>query len=189
MTGGYFHDLRTLQPKSQMKDEVKCLQKHRWIDRWTRAVFLTFGLYNRNTNSFVYCSFLFEQLPKTGRVLLRASFQPFRLNQLYTGTELIYCFIYLALIIYYMVSEMRSLIEKGRRYVRDIWSYINWSIIVCSWVGVGLHLYREIERKRIGQALKIDRRRYPINLQFLSYLDSALTYVLAFCCFFATIKM
>ena len=121
MTGGYFHDLRNLQPISQTKDEVKCLQENHWIDRWTRAVFLTFGLYNRNTNSFVYCSFLLEQLPQTGHVLVRASFQPFRLNQLYTGTELIYCFIYLALIIYYMVSEVRAVIEKGRRYMRDIW--------------------------------------------------------------------
>ena len=189
MTGGYIQELKPLTSRSEIAKQLKYLREHQWIDQRTRAVFLTFGLYNQNTNFFVYCSILFEQLPVTGQIALRASFQPFRLTQLYTGTELIYCLIYLALVIYYMIVELKTLIEKGRKYIREFWSYVNWMIIICSWVGVGIQVYREVERKRIRNALKIERRKYPINLQFLSYLDNVLIYILAFCCFFGTIKM
>lgn len=186
--GGYVYDMKTDETK-RWTNTLRFLQEHQWIDRQTRAVFLTFGLYNANSNLFVYCSLLLEQLPGTGKLILRPSFQPFKLLQLYSGTDVIYCLIYLVLIIYYMNTEVRLFLEKRKTYMRQFWSYINWIIIVCSWMGAGVHFYREAERKRMGNALRSKPVDNPVSLQLFSYLDNFLTYLLGFCCFFGTIKM
>ena len=188
MSGGYVHEIMA-KDSNLMKAGFKYLKDHRWIDRYTRAVFLTFGLYNPNANLFVYCTLLLEQLPITNNLILRPSFQPFKLVQLYTGTDLIYCLIYLILIIYYMITEIKLILQKRKAYLKQFWSYINWAIIFCSWFAVVIHILRQTEVKKMAKTLKENRGLSPINLQFFSYLDSVLTYLLGFCCFFGTIKM
>jgi polycystin 1L2 len=188
MAGGYVHEIVGGKPEKVIL-EFENLRNHSWIDRYTRAVFLTFGLYNPNVNLFVYCSLLLEQLPTTFELILRPSFQPFKLVQLYTGTDLIYCLIYLILILYYMYAEIKLIFEMRKAYIKQFWSYINWAIIFCSWFGVVIHIFRQTEMKKMVNSLKDNKEKTGVNLQFFSYLDSLLTYLLGFCCFFGTIKM
>jgi len=138
--GGYTHVIRAVN-STQIIKGFQYLQNHHWIDRYTRAVFLTFGLYNPNSNLFVYCSLLLEQLPTTAELILRPSFQPFKLVQLYTGKDLIYCLIYLILVIYYMYTEIKLFFQMPKTYIKQFWSYINWAIIICSWAGVVIHVF------------------------------------------------
>jgi hypothetical protein len=187
MSGGYIHEIRGVN-SPQILLGFKTLQEHRWIDRYTRAIFLTFGLYNPNANLFVYCSLLLEILPTTSELIVRPSFQPFKLVQLYTGTDLIYCLIYVILILYYMYAEIKLIFEIGKAYIKQFWSYINWGIIFCSWFGIVIHILRQSELKKMAQLLKSEDKK-GVNLQYFSYLDNLLTYLLAFCCFFATLKM
>ncbi|CAF2051343.1 unnamed protein product [Rotaria magnacalcarata] len=188
MPGGYIHEIEG-DSNDTIRNGFLYLQNHRWIDRYTRAVFLTLALYNPNANLFVHCSFILEQLPDIRRVIFRASFQPFKIVQLYTGADLIYCFIYLILIIYYMVKEIKLLIKKRQSYIKEFWSYINWGIIVCSWAGVVIHIFRQTELKKLSNSLENVKGLKPISLTFFAYLDSLLTYLLSFCCFFGTIKI
>jgi hypothetical protein len=188
MSGGYIHEIQSTN-STQIIKGLEDLRNNQWIDRYTRAVFLTFGLYNPNANLFVYCSILLEQLPITYDLILRPSFQPFKLVQLYTGTELIYCLIYLILIIYYMITEIKLFLRMRKAYIKEFWSYMNWAIIFCSWFAVVIHIYRQTEVNKMGNILKEQQGRNPMNLQLFSYLDSVLTYLLAFCCFFGTLKM
>lgn len=187
MSGGYIHEMKGNKIDS-IKQDLKNLHEHHWIDRYTRAIFLTFGLYNPNVNLFVYCSLLLEQLPTTFEIVLRPSFQPFKLVQLYTGTDLIYCLVYLILILYYMYTELKLIFQMGKKYLKQFWSYINWGIIICSWFGVAIHIYRQTEMKKMIDSLE-EKNQTFVHLQFFSYLDSLLTYLLGFCCFFGTIKM
>ncbi|CAF3678781.1 unnamed protein product [Rotaria sordida] len=188
MAGGYVHEIQGIT-KEQILNGFQYLQNHHWIDRYTRAIFLTFSLYNPNANLFVYCSLLLEQLPATTNLIFRSSFQPFKLIQLYTGKDLIYCIIYLILIIYYTIIEIKIFLKVRKAYMKQFWSYINWAIIICSWIGVAIHILRQTEVNKMGNSLKLTKGRRPINLQFFSYLDSVLTYLLSFCCFFGTIKI
>ncbi|UJR25593.1 hypothetical protein I4U23_006937 [Adineta vaga] len=188
MAGGYVHEIRGSNIDA-IRNGIRNLRTHHWIDRYTRAVFLTFGLYNPNANLFVYCSFLLEQLPITNTVIFQASFQPFKLVQLYTGTELLYCLSYLILIIYYMITEIKLFLETRQGYIKQFWSYVNWAIIICSWFGVVIHVYRQIEVKKMAKILERTKGQEPINLQLFSYLDNVLTYLLGFCCFFGTVKI
>lgn len=184
--GGYVYHLRgTLQNITASLNE---LENTSWIDRNTRAVFLTFSLYNPNVNLFVYCSLLMEYIPSIGSLVPRASFQPFKLVQLYTNGDLIYCLVYLLIVIYYIYIEIRFSVKLKKSYFKRVWSYINWTMIVCSWVGVGIHFIRQNELNRLGQIFKMSHSFYPVNLQFASYLNNILIYQIGFCCFFATIK-
>jgi hypothetical protein len=187
MSGGYIHEIKG-QSSDAILSELKQLRDYHWIDRYTRAIFLTFGLYNANANLFVHCSLLLEQLPKTLELIVRPSFQPFKLVQLYSGTDLIYCLIYVILILYYMYAEIKLIFEIRKAYIKQFWSYINWGIIVCSWFGIVIHILRQAEFKKMGQSMKSGQKK-ALNLQYFSYLDSVLTYLLAFCCFFGTLKM
>ncbi|CAF3773960.1 unnamed protein product [Rotaria sp. Silwood1] len=130
-----------------------------------------------------------EYLPSMGCLIPRVSFQPLKLVQLYTNIELIYIIIYLFLIRYYIYIKIRLIIEHRLSYIKQIWSYINWTIIIFSWIGVGFHFMRQAELKRLGKLFKFSHGYYPINLQFVSYLNNLLTDQLGFCCFFTTIKL
>lgn len=188
MSGGYIHDIQGDTPEL-IKSGFKYLKDHNWIDRNTRAIFLTFGLYNPNANFFVLCTFLLEQLPATKQVIFQPIFEPFKLVQLYTGADLIYCLLYLALIIYYMVVEIKLLIKKRKAYIKQFWSYMTWGIIACSWTGVAIHVFRQTEMKKMASTFKKENGKLPVNLQFFTNLDSLLTHLLGFCCFFGTLKV
>ena len=88
-----------------------------------------------------------------------------------------------------MVDEMRVLLDRKWMYFRGLWSYVNWGIIVCSWVGVGIYVWRDREMSRIGDLFKKSNGDVYVNLQFAAYMNDLLTFVLGFCCFFATIKL
>ena len=88
-----------------------------------------------------------------------------------------------------MITEIKLFLEKRKEYIKQFWSYINWAIIFCSWFGVVIHVLRQTEAKKMAKILKENRGLKPINLQFFSYLDSLLTYLLSFCCFFGTLRM
>lgn len=188
MAGGYILEMQAMNEKLIIS-RLRYLQEHRWIDRHTRAIFLTYGLYNFNTNLFVHCSLLLERLPITGELIPRSSFQPFKLTELYTGTDLIYCLIYVALILYYMYVEIKLMFQMKKNYLKQFWSYIQWGIVFCSWFAVVIHVLRQDEIKRMQESLKKNRLKRMVSLQFFAYLHSLLTYLLGFCCFFGTLKV
>jgi hypothetical protein len=97
--------------------------------------------------------------------------------------------IYLIFIVYLMIDEIRLLVHNKWLYFRQLWSYVNWGIIVCSWTGVGIYVWRHGEMSRIGDLFKTTNGDVYIDLQFAAYMNDLLTYVLGFCCFFTSIKL
>lgn len=190
MSGGYIHAIRGTNI-NMIRSGLNYLQKYNWIDRYTRAVFLTFGFYSADSNLFVHCSLLVEQLPTTYELVVQASFEPLKLVHLYTGADLIYCLIYVLMIFYYMYVEVKTMFEMRRKYIKHFWSYMNWAIIFCSWFGIVIHILRENEVKKMTNVLNTvsKNQNQNISLESFSYLDSVLTYLLAFCCFFGTLRM
>ncbi|CAF3768567.1 unnamed protein product [Rotaria magnacalcarata] len=57
MPGGYIHEIEG-DSNDTIRNGFLYLQNHRWIDRYTRAVFLTLALYNPNANLFVHLIFV-----------------------------------------------------------------------------------------------------------------------------------
>ena len=96
--------------------------------------------------------------------------------------------LYMLFIIYYMQREIRSIFKRRMSYFRDFWSYPAMGIIICSWTGLGIYIWRIIEGKRISDLFKQTNGYAYVNLQLATYVNDVLTFLLGFCCFFGTIK-
>lgn len=78
--------------------------------------------------------------------------------------------------------------KRGLAYFRDFWSYPVMGIVVCSWTGFGVYLWRMKEGNRVGALFKATNGYAYVNLQLAAYVNDVLTFLLGFCCFFGTIK-
>jgi hypothetical protein len=87
-----------------------------------------------------------------------------------------------------MYNEIHSLFKLKLNYFRQFWSYIELGIISCSWISVGIYIWRYQEYQQIGSLFKQTNGYVYINLQLVAYVNDVLTYLLAFDCFFGTIK-
>ena len=97
--------------------------------------------------------------------------------------------IYMAFVVYFMIVEVRSLFHFKWKYFRQLWCYIEWGIIVCSWAGVGVYAWRYREMTRISSLFRQTKGRVYVNLQLATYVNDVLTFLLGFCCFFGTVKL
>ena len=69
------------------------------------------------------------------------------------------------------------------------WSYLQWSLIVCSWTALGFYIARYSEIARIDNFFRQTRGQVYIDLQFLTSINATLNSLLGFCCFFASMKL
>lgn len=188
MGGGFVYKIENFLDLNQTKQEIFLLQKLNWIDKHTRALFIEFSLFNPNVNLFAYCTILFEYLP-TGEVLNSININPFALYNYespYSIAILVFDIIYLVIIIFLMINELRKLVKSGcRKYFSYFWVYIQWTLILISWSIFFVYIYKLISRNEILNKLK---NKKDINLQGLSYWNSLLVYLFGFCTFILTIK-
>ena len=74
--------------QTESLQSARILEANRWLDRYTRAVFSEFAIYNANVNLFCVVTLLFEQLP-IGSLTPYPSILALRLYQ-YTGGEMFF---------------------------------------------------------------------------------------------------
>ena len=68
-------------------------------------------------------------------------------------------------IIYFMLMQIRLLFRLKWKYFYEFWSLIEIGIIICSWMGVGIYIWRYHECSRIGKLFKETNGYIYINLQ------------------------
>ncbi|CAM4771183.1 unnamed protein product [Rotaria magnacalcarata] len=184
--GGYVYEFRGKM--SDMLGNLSLLRELSWIDMQTRAVIIQISLYNPNVNLFIFVTIIAEFLAG-GDVFPSARIEPLSLlNYLQDSFKFICGAIYMIFIIYYMQREIRSIIIRRAHYFRDFWSYPEIGIIVCSWAGLAIYIWRTREGDRISTLFKETNGYAYVNLQLASYVNDILTFLLGFCCFFGTLK-
>ncbi len=94
----------------------------------------------------------------------------------------------MVLIIYLMLIQFRLFLKLKLKYFYNFWSWIELGIIICSWMGVGIYVWRYHECSRIGHLFAQTNGYTFINLQLSTYINNFLTFLYGFCCFFGTIK-
>jgi polycystin 1L2 len=205
--GGYIYEFRGRM--SEMKGNISRLRQLSWLDMQTRAVIIQMSLYNPNVNLFICVTLLVEFIP-TGGLYPSARVEPMFLLNDFEGKftlsrnmhishvyfflvgfalfKLICSIVYMMFIIYFMQKEIRSMIKLRMAYLRDFWSYPELGIIICSWIGFGVYIWRVREGDRVGELFKQNNGYSYVNLQLATYVNDTLTFLLGFCCFFGTIK-
>ena len=180
--GGYVYEFRGRL--ADIQNNLSLLHQFEWIDSRTRAVIIQLSLYNPNVELFTSVTFLTEFL-STGGVHTQARFEPMNFYLSLTSiSQLICIIIYMIFILYFMFMEIQSLIRLKFKYFKEFWSVIELGIIICSWMAIGIYIWRAREVSRIGELFKETKGYVYINLQFSTYLLDFLIFLYGFCCFF-----
>jgi len=87
-----------------------------------------------------------------------------------------------------MFIEIQLFFRLKSNYFHEFWSFIELGIIICSWIGVGIYIWRYKEYNRISQLFEETNGYVYGNLQLATYINDFLIFIYGFCCFFGTIK-
>ena len=189
-SGGYVYEFRG--DRENFLEDMIILRQLSWIDDRSRAVMIQLNLYNPNIDIYTSVTLLAE-MTNIGEVFPRASIEPMQMytefNSFSSIFYLIIALIYMGFISSMTVIQIISIIRLKKRYFRRVRSYTEWIIILCSWSGVGVYTWRYFEARRIGKYFHENNGSQYINLQFATYVNDILTFLLGFCCFFGTIRL
>ena len=188
--GGYIYEFRGLL--NDMKSNLTKLHNLSWIDSQTRAVIIQIALYNPNVELFTSVTFLIELF--NNRWCFCSSLVLIRLIYTVNSTDYssifnaVFGLIYMLFIVYFSYIEIQSVIKLKKEYFKSIWSYIQWGVIICSWTGLGIYIWRFKEGSRLSKIFNNTNGYQYVNIQMAVYLDNILIFLFGFSCFFSTIK-
>ncbi|MED6281092.1 hypothetical protein CHARACLAT_017734, partial [Characodon lateralis] len=162
----------------------------KWLDEFTRAIFVEFTVYNANVNLFCIVTLLME----TSAVGAFQFHSELHTIGLYPSTGGLYFFvmaaeiIYLLFILYYMFKQAKLLTQHRWVYFKNKWNLLELSIILLSWSAVAVFIQRTLLGHR-------DITYYQNHKdQFASFYetataDSVLQYLVAFLVLLSTVKL
>lgn len=186
--GGYAFQIDTSSLNVSTSQQVWTdLQLNNWIDQRTRALFVEFTLYNVNLDLFAYCTILFEILP-TGSLVASLEFNPMSLYTEESTVIVAFDILYLCLTVFLILREVQLMIKHKKRYLTQWWSYVNWLIIIFSWVAFGMYMYRLYEKNNLMSQLKANNGQV-VNFQTLNYWTNLMLLFMAICCFLGSVKL
>ncbi|CAF1675262.1 unnamed protein product, partial [Adineta ricciae] len=168
---------------SELRSNLSLLRQFKWIDQYTRAILIQMSLYNPNIQMFTSVSFLLELLP-AGGVSPSTRFEPFYVQGLTSIVYLIIIVIHVLFLIYYIIKEFQDIHHLKIGYICRIWSFIRLGIIICSWIGMAIYLWRYVEIKRVTNLFHDTNGYLYINLQLIAYINDIFNIIIGFCCFF-----
>ncbi len=200
--GGYVYEFRGRL--TDIQSNLSMLHQLGWIDNQTRAIIIQLSLYNPNAQLFTSITFLLEFL-STGGIDSQARFEPIDFYGMFFSLRLMMMFylfyvefrslsqlvctiLYMLFIIYLMLMEIQSFFRLKWNYFGQFWSLIEVGIIICSWSGVGVYIWRYKESQRISSLFEETNGYVYVNLQLSTYVNDLVTFLFGFCCFFGTIR-
>jgi len=103
--------------------------------------------------------------------------------------QLIIALIYLLVVLYLTIVEVRSIFKLKMKYLFNFWSYVESGIIISSWTIFGIFLWRYNQMNSLAESFRQTNGSVYINLQLSIYVNDLLVYLFGFCSFFSTIKV
>ena len=85
--------------------------------------------------------------------------------------------------LYHLFSDQRNLNISPNE------TFVFLSISIFSWTRLAIYLWRDRQSQRISHLFRQTNGFTYINLQFASYVNDLLAYILSLCCFFGTIQL
>ncbi|XP_074551429.1 polycystin-1-like protein 2 [Halichoeres trimaculatus] len=169
---------------------LEYLLRNKWLDLYTRAIFVEFTIYNANVNLFGIVTLLLETTA-IGAFQFHSKLQSVRLYQL-TGTLQIFVMaaeiIYMLFILYYMYIQGKLMKQQRWAYFRSRWNFVDLTIILLSWSALGVFIKRTLLGNRDVTYYQNHKDQFP-SFYETAAADSTLQYLIAFLVLLSTIKM
>ncbi|XP_023806954.1 polycystic kidney disease protein 1-like 2, partial [Oryzias latipes] len=174
---------------SNASSTLEYLFENKWLDLYTRAIFVEFTVYNANVNLFCIITLLME----TTAVGVFQFYSELQSIRLYQSTGGLYVFvmaaeiIYLLFILYYMFLQAKLMRLQRWDYFKNKFYLLELSIILLSMSAVAIFIRRTLLGNRDVAFYQTHRD------QFASFYDTAtadlqLQYLIAFLVLLATVK-
>ncbi|KAM9346888.1 polycystin-1-like protein 2 [Symphorus nematophorus] len=187
--GGGF--VAELGPDSQnASSTLAYLFTNKWLDMYTRAIFVEFTVYNANVNLFCIVKLLFETTA-IGAFRFNSELQTVRLYQSTGGLHIFVMaaeIIYMLFIIYYMFLQGKSMKQQRWAYFRNKWNLLELTIILLSWSAVAVFIKRTLLGSRDMTHYQNHKDQFP-SFYETATADSVLQYLIAFLVLLATVKL
>lgn len=186
--GGYLVRLRGSSRTISAK--MAQLEEEEWIDKYTRAIFVEFTVYNPGVNLFAISTLLAEVRPSNG-FFPSYRFEPATLLPYMNSVMLfqIACEItYLIFTVYFVVREVRSFIRLKINYFKQFWNLIECSICGMSVTSVVLYFYRLIVTNTLTERFKHTHGNEYMKFQYVGYWSEIFSYIIGWLVFFGTLK-
>ena len=171
-------------------DVTANLSANNWLDRYTRAIFSEFAIYNANVNLFCVVTLLFEQLP-TGSLTPYPSILTLRLFR-YVGGEMYFVLaceiVYLLFCSFFVFKEIRQFVKKGREHLKNPWSILEILLTLLSLSAVGLFFARLSFTKTALKSMR-DKKTGFVSFHYTAFLDEWLKCIMGIIVFLSFLKM
>ncbi|XP_043193604.1 polycystic kidney disease protein 1-like 2 isoform X2 [Amphibalanus amphitrite] len=158
------------------------IEDTKWLDAYTKALFVEFTMYNADSDLFNLVVLLFEQ-SRAGTIT--PSFD-IKTSKLYVDTHMnrltiFMTIFYVFFIIFNTVVESRKIFRIGPKlYFRDMWSRLDFLLVVMGYVCVILYINRHIVLEKAFSKLRNTDENKFANFYIPVYWDYILTYAQAF---------
>lgn len=134
--GGYVLKFSPIYYKALQ--QIRKAKEQLWIDKYSKAVFVEFNLYNPSSNLFTACTVLIEFM-QTGGFTIKQEFLTYRLYR-YVGEFQLFVVamevLFLLFVTYFTYREGKSLYKNRCQYFKSSWVWIEIIIIILSWVTI-----------------------------------------------------
>ncbi|XP_076441454.1 uncharacterized protein LOC143280592 [Babylonia areolata] len=186
--GGYVVPLKG--PKADLLALMIQLQEQNWIDRYTRAVFVEFTIYNAQVNLFGIATILSEFHP-TGHTVQSFHFEPAMLLPYMDGVmvfqllcEVVFC----CFTLFFAISLVLVFVKEKLAFFKDFWNLVDLAIIALSMGGIVIYFYRLFEARKLARRVRETRGEEYVKFQYVAYWNELLTVLTAWLVFLVTIK-
>jgi polycystin 1L2 len=186
--GGYVYELR--KDVSQMQQQLQQLQNEEWVDKYTRAVFIEFTVYNPQINLFGVSTLLAEFRP-SGGVFTSYRFEPTMLLPYVTDVFLfqIACeIIYFSFCFYFLVKLIRALVKEKWSYFKQFWNLIELGICAVSVGAIVVYFSKLIMVNGLTSYFKETHGNSYMKFQYIGYWSEMYSYMIGWLVFLATMK-
>ncbi|XP_046550027.1 uncharacterized protein LOC124259855 [Haliotis rubra] len=186
--GGYVVELRG--SKEKLDKAMTSLKEENWIDKYTRAVFVEFTVYNPQVNLFAICTIVAE-FPSSGGVLASYRFEPAMLLPYITSVmyfQVVCEAIYLCFTIAFIIKEVRNFTKQGSKYFRSFWNWIELSIITMSIAAIVVYFYRLFVTITLTSMFKKNKGNEYMKFQYVGYWNELFSYMVGWLVFFGSLK-
>ncbi|KAL3876324.1 hypothetical protein ACJMK2_034186 [Sinanodonta woodiana] len=166
------------------------LENEGWIDRYTRAVFVEFTVYNPSINLFSICTLLAEFRPSQG-IFPSYRFEPAMLLPYMDSAMLfqIACeIVYLLFVVLFVGKLIRDLYKERTKYFTEFWNWIELGICSMSVTASVIYFYRLFEVNKLTAYFKETHGNEYMKFQSVGYWSEIFTYIIGWLVFFASLK-
>ncbi|MCI4383146.1 hypothetical protein PGIGA_G00023010 [Pangasianodon gigas] len=186
--GGFVVDLGP--NKQNASSLLQYLFDNIWVDKYTRALFVEFTVYNANVNLFCIVTLMFETTA-VGAFQYRSDLQSVRLYQSTGGFHIFMMAseaIYFLFILYYMFQQGKLMKQHKWEYFRSKWNLLELAIIILSWSALCVFIKRKLLGNRDIEYYQTHKDEHA-SFHETAAADGVLGYLIAFLVLLATVKL